>query len=1073
MKRKRTMFLVLFFIGIGIATAQTQVRGTVVDEAGEPIIGASILVKGTSQGTTTDINGAYTIPVPAEGKIFVISYVGMITKEVAIKPDLRIVLESDTKLLEEIVVTAMGITRSEKTLGYSATNVSSDEISKARNTNITNSLSGKVAGLQVQSTSSDPGAANSIVIRGFGSINGSNQPLYVVDGVPLQSGSLTSQGHSVGTMGISNIASDDIESMTILKGAAATALYGSRASNGVIVVTTKQGKKGASRNFSIQYNGGVQAREVSVFPIMQNDFGQGWNGMQTWIENGSWGPRLDGSTQPYGPIWNNQQLLHEYSALKNNVKDFFEIGQSWNHSISFSGLSEDNKVGYYLSYSDTSDDGIMPSKADYYSRNTIATRGTYNATYWLKISSSVNFARAKTDIVGSYQGTSVIDGLYELPRDVSLLDKQDLSSPFNTPEAYFTPYGITNPFWALANNYHHLDSKQIYGKLQADINPIKELTLTYRYGFDYSDYDRKVGTPEIALDDALITDNKGYPPSKMNQAGSVFTSYRRGYEFNHDFLANFEKKFEKISLTAIAGFNINERAATSLSGETEELSFHTDFWDLSNGATKKLLEEGQSKRRLIGLFGDVTIGFDEMLFLNLTARNDWSSTLPINDNSYFYPGATLSWIFSNLLPKNDYLSFGKIRLAYGKTGNDATPYLTLTNYVQAYANGYYGRDIALFPMNGKNAFIMGATAGSSTLRPEMNKEFEVGLNLQFFKGRVGIDAAYYNRITSDQIFTLPIDPATGFSQNVINFGEVRNKGLELLLNTTPIETKKFRWDVDFNIAINRNKVLSMPESLEGGKVTINRFSAGNDAVYMYAEKDKPMGTYYTYHTQFVTDENSPYYGYRIVDEAGQPKLDTEVSDTGLDMNHKWTGGISTSLSAYGFTLSAVLDVRYGGVMFSRTKNLMQFTGNGIVTTYNDRRPFIIPNSVQAVTDDAGKVTYKENVTPIKLTNSSYQDYFDKYGWGHGGLAYLVDRSFAKLRNITLSYTLPKKWINTLHLSEVALSGFVNNAFLWTAKDNYYIDPESSTTGVDLGGNFGELYVNPANRIYGFNLGVKF
>ena len=1070
--RKLKLFLTcLLMASISLVNAQTKTAsGTVLStEDGLPVIGASVTVKGTpSIGTITNTDGKYTISIPSSTNTLVIALVGMKTVEVAAAQNVTVNMESDISELDEVVVTAMGITRSEKTLGYAATNVKSEELTKSRNTDITNALSGKVAGLQIQATSSDPGAASSVIIRGFSSINGNNQPLYVVDGVPLQNTTLNTSGHSISAGGISNVASDDIESMTVLKGAAATALYGSRAANGVIIVTTKQGKKGSKRNFTVQYNGGLQARQVSVFPTLQNEFGQGWNGGQTFIENGSWGPRLDGSTQVYGPIWNNQQLIHEYSARENNVKDFFDIGISRNNNVSLSGSSNDNKLNYFLSYSNSKDDGIMPTKADSYNRNTIAYRTSFDATDWFKVSSSVNFARSKTDLVGSYQGTSVIDGLFEMPRDVSIVDMKDLTSPFNTPEAYFTPYGITNPYWSLANNYNHLESKQLYGKIQADIKPIKEVTLTYRFGFDHTDYDIKIGTPQIKLDDALINEDYGYAPSNMNQDGSVYARYGRSYEINHDFLANYDTKFDDFSLIAIAGLNMMERYSTLMQGQTDVLTFYTGFWDLSNGSTRSDLSESQMKRRLVGLFGDVTLGYKDMLYLNVTARNDWSSTLPINNNSFFYPGATLSWIFTNTLPKNDVLTFGKLRVAYGKTGNDAGPYLTSNRFVQASANGYYGSDIASFPMYSTNSFILSTTAGSTTLRPEMTREFETGLNLQFFNGRIGLDAAYYNRITSDQIFTLPIDPSTGYNNIVTNFGEVQNKGIELLLSTTPVQTKNLRWDLSFNFAKNNNKVLSMPESLDGGRVTIYRFAAGNDAVYMYAEQGKPMGTYYTYLPQHVNDPSSPYNGAQIVDEAGQPILGTEVEDTGFNMNHDWTGGVVTSLSAYGFSLSAALDVRKGGVMFSRTKNLMQFTGNGIVTLYNDRNPFIIPNSVQVVD---GK--YVENTTPLKTSNGSYQDYFDKYGWGNGGMAYLVDRSFTKLRNVTLSYTLPNTWLRSLYLSEITLSAFVNNAFVWTAKDNYYIDPEGSTVGTDLSGNFGELYVNPASRVYGFNLNVKF
>ncbi|MBE6217110.1 MAG: SusC/RagA family TonB-linked outer membrane protein [Bacteroidales bacterium] len=1073
MKRNLLLMVALLFMSIGLATAQTlTVTGTVVSESdGQPVAGAYVLVNGTTLGTITDAEGRFGIrEVPADAKEIIVTFLGMSTASAPVQAEpLKIVMHEDVTYLEETIVTAMGISRSEKAIGYAATKVDGDEIAASRNANALDALQGKVAGLQIQATSSDPGSANSVTIRGFSSINSSNQPLYVVDGVPLQNSTLTSQGHSISTAGIANIAPDDIASMTILKGAAATALYGSRASNGVIVITTKTGTKEDGRNFTLSYNGGMQIRQVSLLPEMQNKWGQGWNGAQTFIENGSWGPAFDGSLQVYGPIWNNSQKYHTYDSKVKNVREFFDLGISHNHNVSLSGVSKDRSMTYYLSYSHTSDNGIMPTDKDAYKRNTISMRNTYDAAKWLKVSSSFNFANSATDIVGSYQGTSVIDGLLEMPRDMSIVDLKDLSDPFNTPEAYLTPYGITNPYWAMENNYNHTNSKQMFGKIQADFKPWEFLTFTYRFGFDYMDYDYKSGTPQIELDDALINEDYGYAPSEMNANGSVYNRYYRSVDLNHDFMANFSKTFaEKLDVNVVAGVNVWERSYTYMDGATEDLTFHTGFWDLSNGSTKSTLAETQMKRRLIGLFGDVTIGWDNMLFLNLTARNDWSSTLPIGNNNYFYPGATLSWVFTELFP-NDVLTFGKARLAYGKTGNDAGAYMTSANFVQGYANGYYQSDIIAFPMNGTNAFLSSSTIGSSSLRPEMTSEFEVGLNLQFFDGRIGLDAAYYNRTTSDQIFTLPVDPATGYSSMVTNFGQVRNRGVELLLSTTPVHTRNFRWDLDVNFALNRNKVLTMPESLEGGKVTINGFSAGDDAVYMYAEVGKPLGTLYTYLPQTVTDEKSPYFGAAIVDAHGQPVLGEEVEFTGLDVNHKWTGGVTTSFSFYGVTLSATLDARVGGTMFSRTKNLMQFTGNSVITAYNDRRPFIIPNSVV----DAGDGTYVPNTVPIQQTDGSYQDYFNLYGWGNGGTAYLLDRSFAKLRNVSVTWDLPKKWLSKAHIAGLSVSAFVNNAFVWTASDNYYVDPETTTEGTDLGGAFGELYTNPSCRIYGFNLNVKF
>ena len=1067
MKKRLTLFLAVMFLCMGTALAQTKVTGTVFSqEDGQPIIGAAVKVDGTQTGMLTDVNGKFSLTLPQGKNQLTISYLGYESKTVTAKNGMRVFLKADATSLDEVVVTAMGITRQQKTLGYSAQTLDNEELTAGKLTDVTSAMAGKVAGVQINTTSSDPGQANSVIIRGISSINGNNQPLYVVDGVPLVqttfSGSQKEQDQFTNAVGgISNINPNDIENMTVLKGAAATALYGSRAANGVIIITTKTGKKQGDRNVQISYDGSVSWRNVSTLPKMQNKFGQGWNGTQTFIENGSWGPEMDGSTQVYGPIWNHQQLIHKYEAVEDNIKDFFESGVNTSHSVALNGISGDQKMTYYLSYSYTADNGILPSDKDTYKRHTIAYRGSYQATDWFKLSANMNLAKSNTNTVAAYQGTSFIDGILEFPRDISLVDRKNLNSAFDTPEAWYTPYGITNPYWAIENNYNHNDSKQVFGKIQADVNPIKQLTLTYRFGFDYTDYDHKIGYPQIALDDALINEDYGYAPSNMNQAGYVSSVYYRKYEINHDFLANFADKYldNRLDVNVNVGVNINERKRNYMEGQTDDLTFYSGFWQLSNGATKTTLEEYSFKRRLIGLFGDVSIGWDEMIYLGLTARNDWSSTLPKEKRSFFYPGATLSWIFTRLIPKNNVLTFGKVRAAYGKTGNDADEYRVYPNYVQGFSNGYYGSDLTKFPFHGVNAFQASTTIGSNNLKPEMTTEIEFGLNLAFFNNRINIDFAWYNRNTDDQIFTLPVDPSTGYSNMVTNFGKVNNKGIELLINTVPIQTKDFRWELGFNFSKNKNKVVSMPESLEGGMVNIASFSAGNDAVYMRAVEGLPMGELFTYMPQYTAD------GKLIVDQNGQPLLSTEVQDTGKNVNADWTGGINTSFWYKGISLSAQLDIRKGGYMFSRTKNLMQFTGNGEATLYNDRRPFVIPNSVY---EDG-----TENVTPLYMSDSSYQNWFNNYGANEGGEFYLLDRSFVKLRNITLAYQFPKSIVNRLYLSDITLSLFCNNVFTWTHKGNRYIDPETSSYGNDLRGMFGELYSNPACRTFGFNVGLKF
>ena len=1086
MKKAKLFMACLLTLLTTVVYAQHQtVKGTITDEKGEPLPGVSVVVEGTTLGVITGNDGKYSISAK-DGQVLNFYLFGMKSvRQTVSGPVMNVKMEEDALALDEAVVTALGITRSEKSIGYAATTVKSDEIIAHHSTNVTTALAGKVAGVQISSTTTDPGASTNVIIRGYSSINGSNQPLYVVDGI------------IVGGMG--SLSSEDIESLTVLKGAAATALYGSRASNGVIVITTKQGKRSAERLFTIEYSGGLEARQVSLLPIFQNEYGQGWNGTQTFIENGSWGPKLDGSQQVYGPIWNGQQLIHEYSAKPTNVRDFFDLGISQKHSIAINGSTEDQRATYYLSYSRADDNGIIPGDKDTYKRDVIAFRSSYIATDWLKLSSQVNFANSKTSSVAMFQGASMIDGLYEFPRDISLVDLQNLPAAFNSPEAYLTPYGITSPYWSIENHERLTSQKQIFGKVQADIKPTKELTFTYRYSFNYSDYDYKAGNPQISLDDALIWDDMGYAPSNMNEDGTVYAEYYRGYETNHDFLANYNKGFlgGKLNVNAIAGLNVNERYGTQLVGQTDVLTFETGFWNLSNGASKTTISDSKSMRRLIGLFGDATFSWDDTIFLELTARNDWSSTLPIDNNHYFYPGATLSFLFTNYLPKNNILSFGKLRLAYGRTGNDAGVYNTYATFSQASFSGTYGNGIIAFPLNGMNAFRRGYSIASPTLKPEMTTEKEIGLNLQFLNGRFGIDAAYYNRLTSDQIFPINVDAATGYTSMVANAGDVRNKGVELLFDFVPIQTKDFRWDVSVNFAKNYSLVEYLPEELQG-KFEIDRFSTSGtkDVVVLYAEEGKPFGTYWTYTPVYVSDQKyidptlegdkltaadnlNPYYdasgkyvGMRVVDSKGQPVLSNELEDTGLDANYKWTGGISTSLTYKNLSISANLDIRKGGWMFSRSKNIMEFTGNGFVTTYNDRNPFVIPNSVQVITNATdGSVSFVENTIPIYTSDSSYQDYFDDYGAGEGRLFYMLDRSFVKLRNVSIQYNLPKKLIGPFQ--GVAVSAFVNNAYTWTAKDNYYIDPESTNEGTDTGGLMGETYVNPSCRIWGFNLNVKF
>ena len=1043
--------------------AQSTVSGKVTSsEDGQPVIGATVYVEGTTTGAVTDVAGTFVlkgIPASAQGKFIVVSCIGYVQKLVPFAEKISVVLDPDKLLLDEVVVTALGITKSQKSLGYSATTVKGDDIVASRSDNAVASMAGKVAGVQISNSATTAGGAQSVIIRGFSSIAGSNQPLYVVDGMPIQSGSLanTASGYGNLGMGINSMNPDDIESVTILKGAAATALYGSRASSGVVLVTTKSGMRGRT---DITVNAGVQLESVSFLPKFQNKFGTGWDGNLTLDENGSWGPIFNDQFRVYGPVVDNSQLAKNYSAVPNNVRNFYETGVQYNTSVSVSGGAD--KTTYYLSYSNLKDDGILPRDKDTYDKNTIAFRGSHKMNKWMKLSSALNYTDQVTNQISQDQGQqSLLEGLYQAGRDISFVDAQDLTSIFNRPEGWYTPYGITNPYWIIENSYNRSHIQKVFGKIQFDVQPIRQLTLTYRYGFDRTNYDSKLTMYQIAMDES-------YPNAgSTNQEGSIGVSYGLIYETNHDFLANFKDNYlgGKLDVNATLGMNTNERGSSSAGASVSGLTFDTGFWDLSNTPNLPSASESQLLRRSVSVFGDITVGWDDQVYVNATARRDWSSTLPKGNNSFFYPGITASWIATNSFDLSDTpISYAKLRAAYGMTGKDPSAYLTEAVFAQASAKSYIADKDLSFPFNGYNGYFSSATLASATLRPEMTTEFELGADLRLFDGRIGLDAAYYDRVSKDQIFTLPVDPATGYNSMVVNFGEVSNKGFELLLTTTPVKTRDFEWNLDFNFAKNYNKVLSLPEGLGDTKTQLVKM----DDVITYAEIGKPLGVIYTNLPEYTED------GKIICDERGLPLQSSEYKDTGLSVQNDWTGGISTSVRYKNFSASATLDIRWGGKMYSRTRTLLQFTGNSLETTYNDRKPFIVPNSVIATKDPSGQTVYVENTVPITLFDSTYQYYMN----GNesfpidGGLCKLVDRTYAKLRNLSISYDLPKKWLQNLKINEVKLSAVGNNLFVWTPASNAFIDPDQAFE-TDLVGTFGEIMCTVPTRYFGFNVQVKF
>ena len=1050
------MVLASLFLCVGGLFAQTRVTGTVISQDdGEPVIGATIRVSGTNEGTVTDSNGSFTITCPEGKKVLVISYVGMEPVEVVAKSNMRIVLRSGDTNLDEIVVTAMGIKRSAKALGYSATALNGDEIAETRTNDIMSSLAGKVAGVQISTTSTDPGASNSVIIRGISSLNGSNQPLYVIDGVPMTNTAVVSSDHLNNQYDFGNGANavnpDDVENMTILKGAAATALYGSRAANGVILITTKTGR--AQKGIGVEYNGGLQWESVLRLPQSQNDFGMGWYGNKTDDENGSWGPKFDGSMLRYGAIYDNSQNMKSYVAIKNNLKDFFDTGFRYNNSVAFSNATANDN--FYVSLSQIHDDGIIPTNSDSYTKYTFTANGSHKVKD-LTISTALNYAYQKNSFVTTGQGgASMYNAMMQTPRDISIAEMKDLTNPFNTPGYYYTPYGITNPYWVLENYESKYESERFYGKLQLDYDFLKYFRATYRFGLDTQTGHRNNGQPNL---ESLFAGTYNEDASTIAGAkGSATQQTRRQREINQDFFVTFNMPYNDFNFNTIAGFNGNERRYSYLYASVENLTIPT-FYDITNSSEIPTVEQYQWKRRLYGIYAQAEVAWKNMVYLTLTGRNDWSSTLPKENRSFFYPGVTVSWIFSELF--NDDLkkiiNYGKLRAAWGKTGNDASVYMTNSVYAQAAANTS-GWASSAFPFTkvGTNAYSAGNTLGSIDLSPEMTTEAEIGLNMAFLQNRFSFDVSYYDRTSDKQIFSLAMDPASGYTAMNTNLGKVSNKGIEALVTVVPIRTKDFEWSLNWNYTKNKNKVVSLPEEL-GGEVNIYGFSGGTG---LYAIEGEEMGVFKAYRAK-----RDPQ-GHVIVNAQGIPVVSDELEKIGT-MNYKYQMGLGTTLRYKGVSLGIDFDIRKGGLLFSRTADISYFTGNAMQTAYNDRNPFVVPNSVI----DNGDGTYSENNIP--LTPTQIYNFWNNGGWDRDA-DFLLDKSYVKLRSVVLSWDLPKKWLAGTFLTGVKVSAFGNNLFLWTPSSNTFVDPELSSFGNDLSGNFGEYSANPSSRKFGFNVNIKF
>jgi TonB-linked SusC/RagA family outer membrane protein len=1062
MKLKFNGFLVLLVVLVAQLTfaQERSVSGIVSDNAGMPLPGVSVLIKGTKIGTQSDFDGKYSIKAEPTA-ILVFSYVGMKSSEKsATSTTVNVKLSSDAMQLESVVVTALGIKKQKRSLGYATANVGAKELTEVTNVNVFESLSGKVAGVDITAPA-QVGASSKVIIRGFNSLS-SVSPLYIVDGTPINNSSNGSAGNNrsydAGN-GVSDLDPNNIESMSILKGAAASALYGSRASNGVILITTKSAKN--KSKISVDFLTSTDFSQVGRVPHFQNQFGEGWAG-KSWSngqlgnnasnENGSWGPAFNGEVRPWGSIVNNSQQIKPYVALKNNLKDFYDMGTTYTNSLRVSGGGENSN--FSLNYSDVNSDGIIPTSADSYKRKTFGLNAGITDNR-ISVKTSINYVRKNQSAVNTGQGSASGEGntlsqeLLQIARDISIVDLKDYkNNPFNNNSNFFTPYA-SNPYWIVNENSTKIDGNRLFGNVNFTYKINDKLSASYQGGGDYR-------IESIKSYGAIVNYEKGSAQDLAKTiavVGGVTESTFENTEFDNNFNLNFNTKIkEDFTVNALLGFNTNERKASSLQASITNLDI-PNFYELSNSSLKPVVAQNNSLRKSYAVYGSLETSYKNILFLTLTGRNDWTSTLPQGNNSYFYPSVALSGV---VLDNPEY--YLKLRAGYAQIASDTAPYQTESTLTQGVAGLGFGT--ITLPVGGVNGYEFSGNLGNSQLKPEITNEFEIGFETALFSKRVNIDGSVYKKKTSDVLFPRPLAGSTGYSSQTANIVDLENKGIELALNIAVIQSENFKWDFGTTFTKNLNEVTD----IAGG---VNKLLlASNYGVSFNAVKGQPIGEFDNFvprvndKGQYIVNASTGYYEVT----SDEQKIGSAQRDFIMGFKNKFT--------YKNLVLAFNVDWKEGGEMYSYTKRLSGFTGNGIETAYNDRNTFVIPNSVNEILDASGNVTgYTENSTAVSLENVT--DFYNTSNNAAIENTHVIDKTFVRLRDVSLTYNAPSALSKKLGLVNAAFSIYGKNLALWTPDGNAYIDPELSTFGSGLLSEQGEFGTNPSQVSYGASLKLTF
>lgn len=1061
MKKMFQNLIMLFaFLGVSLgASAQSRtITGKVSsDEAGEALIGVSVMVKGSKIGTVTNSNGDYSISVPVDKNTLVFTYVGYKAKEVKISGTVvNSTLEEDVVGLEAAVVTAMAIKRQTRALGYSTAEVGGQALVNSGEVNVIQGLAAKTTGVQVIGSSGTPGGSSKILIRGNSTFTGNNQPLIVVDGVPIDNSQGNINGSSasdypfnsgLGGVNSSNRALDlnpeDIESVTVLKGPAAAALYGVRAGNGAIIYTTKKAKQG----IRAVYTSSMEISMVNKLPDLQDKYAQGTGGgvlggtpkysVADPGPDGLWFTDDDvalGGANSWGPLISSVPGLTSHD----NMGDFFRTAYSFNNNIAVSGGNANSS--FRLSAGNTIQNGVVPNTD--LKRNSIRLTGETKVSDKLSFGGTANYV--KTDGTMAQNGSNlsgVMLGLTRAPASFNLkgTGEEGWKLPSGNQRQYF--YVYDNPWWSVYENPNYNDVNRIIGNFNVLYDPFEWMKVTYRLGTDYYTDKRK----------QIFAVHSWDPPNPTGQIEEFSSTYREVYS---DLIVNMSKEFnEKMNGSLSLGNNLNQRFSQDLYLRGRDLNV-PNFYNLGN-ATDLYAGEANSTIRTAAFFFDAQYEYDKMLYVGVTGRNEWASTFGPNKNNFFYPSANASFVFTEILNQPNVakiLPFGKLRLSWARSGINPAAYATQTYFSrETYTDGF--TDGIGFPYLGVNGYQASDVLGNQDLRPETLTGTEVGVDLRFLKGRLNLDVTYYNQKTTDILLFRPIAPSSGFQNYYSNSGEMVNKGWEIAFGGTPIKRKNFKWEANMNFTKNISEVLKLGEGVDEIDIETAFSSIGS-----YAIVGQPYGALYGTRWKRTSD------GQLLINPTtGLPLIESTRGNIGNPFPD-WLMNIKNNFKYKNLSLNTLIDIRKGGDIWNGT--YARLNRLGVTEASADREKTYVIEGV--VADAKGESTGQKNTKEISAFN-----YYNRYVGDNGSATEqaVEDGSWVRLRELTINYDLDMKKIKSGRVK--GLSFYVTGRNLWLSTNYQGVDPETSLTGSGSNVNGFDYFNMPGTKSYIIGLRASF